>query len=73
MNENKLNLTQFTQICIFAASYVIFKTYLNEKNIEKLNNINVMMGHSLGEYTALACSNKISLKDCSLILKKEVN
>ena len=29
-----------------------------------------MMGHSLGEYTALACSNKISLKDCSLILKK---
>ena len=32
-----------------------------------------MMGHSLGEYTALACSNKISLKDCSLILKKEVN
>tara|TARA_B100000925_G_C21989850_1_gene466283 strand:- start:1355 stop:2017 length:663 start_codon:yes stop_codon:yes gene_type:complete len=29
-----------------------------------------MLGHSLGEYTALACSNKISLKDCSLILKK---
>jgi malonyl CoA-acyl carrier protein transacylase len=28
------------------------------------------MGHSLGEYTALACSNKISLKDCSIILKK---
>ena len=29
-----------------------------------------MMGHSLGEYTALACSNKINLKDSSLILKK---
>ena len=29
-----------------------------------------MLGHSLGEYTALACSNKISLKDCCLILKK---
>ena len=28
-----------------------------------------MMGHSLGEYTALACSNKISLKECSTILK----
>ena len=67
--ENKLNLTKFTQICIFATSYVIFKTYITEKdyNVEKTN---VMMGHSLGEYTALACSNKISLKDCSLILKK---
>tara|TARA_B100000963_G_scaffold358883_1_gene384658 strand:+ start:814 stop:1728 length:915 start_codon:yes stop_codon:yes gene_type:complete len=66
---NKLDLTQFTQICIFATSYVIFKTYLNEADLD-INNINVMMGHSLGEYTALACSNKISLKDCSNILKK---
>ena len=66
---NKLDLTQFTQICIFATSYVIFKTYLNETDFQ-LNNINVMMGHSLGEYTSLACSNKISLKDCSIILKK---
>ncbi len=67
--ENKLNLTQFTQICIFACSYVIFKTYINEKNID-INNVKVMMGHSLGEYTALACSKKIHLKDCCLILKK---
>ncbi len=68
-NEGKkLDLTQFTQICIFATSYVIFKTYLSETDL-KLNNINIMMGHSLGEYTALACSNKISLKECSMILK----
>ena len=68
-NEGKkLDLTQFTQICIFATSYVIFKTYLSEKDL-KFNNINIMMGHSLGEYTALACSNKISLKECSTILK----
>ena len=66
--EKKLDLTQFTQICIFATSYVIFKTYLSETDL-KLNNINIMMGHSLGEYTALACSNKISLKECSTILK----
>ena len=67
--DNKLDLTQFTQICIFASSYVIFKVYINESNL-KLDDINVMLGHSLGEYTALACSNKISLKECSLILKK---
>ena len=66
--EKKLDLTQFTQICIFATSYVIFKTYLSETDLN-LNNINIMMGHSLGEYTALACSNKISLKECSTILK----
>ena len=28
------------------------------------------MGHSLGEYSALACSKKLDLKECCLILKK---
>ena len=28
-----------------------------------------MMGHSLGEYTALACSNKLSLRESCIILK----
>ena len=67
--DNKLDLTQYTQICIFASSYVIFTTYANEVGLQA-KNINVMMGHSLGEYTALACSKKISLKECCLILKK---
>ena len=68
-NHNKLNLTQFTQISIFATSVSIFKTLQNEKFFKDLN-IKVMLGHSLGEYTALACSNKLSLKESSLILKK---
>tara|TARA_B100000963_G_scaffold253875_1_gene222456 strand:+ start:1932 stop:2843 length:912 start_codon:yes stop_codon:yes gene_type:complete len=68
-NNDILNLTKFTQISIFAASFTIFKIYCNETNFNN-ESINIMMGHSLGEYTALACSNKISLKDCSLILKK---
>ena len=67
--KKQLDLTEFTQICIFASSYVIYKTYAQEKGLD-ISNINVLMGHSLGEYTALACSNKISLKDCSIILKK---
>ncbi len=67
--ENKLNLTQFTQICIFTASYVIFKTFSTENGLNN-EKIELMLGHSLGEYTALACSNRISLRDCSLILKK---
>ncbi len=68
-NDDRLNLTQFTQIAIFTASYTIFKVYFSETDID-LKDINVMMGHSLGEYTALACCDRISLKDCSLILKK---
>ncbi len=69
-NEDKsLDITKYTQICIFAASYVIFKTFIEENNF-KIDKANVMMGHSLGEYTALTCSNKLSLKECSLILKK---
>ena len=67
--DDKLNLTQFTQISIFTASYTLFKVYCFESNINR-DAINVMMGHSLGEYTALACCDRISLKDCSLILKK---
>ena len=66
--DNKLNLTQFTQICLFASSYVIFQTYVSERGID-IENIKIMMGHSLGEYTALACSKKINLKDCCKILK----
>ncbi len=68
--DNKLiDNTKYTQICIFASSLMIFKTLENESIIDN-SSIDVMLGHSLGEYTALACSNKINLKDCCLILKK---
>ncbi len=67
-DEDKLNLTKYSQICIFACSYIIFQTYINEKNVS-IDDLNIMMGHSLGEYTALACSNKLNLKESCLILK----
>ncbi len=68
-NNNLINETKYTQISIFAISYIIFKTLICQKFLE-LSSIDVMLGHSLGEYTALACSEKISLKDACLILKK---
>lgn len=68
--DNELiDKTKYTQICIFASSLMIFKTLENENIIDN-SLIEVMLGHSLGEYTALACSNKIDLKDCCLILKR---
>ncbi len=66
--KKRLDLTKFTQICIFASSYVIFRIYMNEKNLSTIDT-NIMLGHSLGEYTALACSNRVSLKEISIILK----
>ena len=68
--DNKLiDNTKYTQICIFASSLMIFKSLINENIIDN-SSIEIMLGHSLGEYTALACSNKIDLEDCCLILKK---
>ncbi len=71
-NSDNLNITSFTQISIFAASVCIYRTFEKENSILS-SDINFMLGHSLGEYTALACSNKISLKECSHVLKKRGN
>jgi len=68
-NDKELDITKYTQISIFASSVIIFKTIQKELDL-KSSSIDVMMGHSLGEYSALACSDKLSLKDACLVLKK---
>ena len=67
--KDKIDNTENTQPAIFLVGYSIFKLLKKEFNID-LNRAEFFAGHSLGEYTALACSNKLSLKDASLILKK---
>ena len=60
--ENELKLTQNTQPSILLVSYAIFSVLKNEYNFN-LENIKYFAGHSLGEYSALLCSNALNFKD----------
>ena len=66
--KNDLDLTINTQPAIFLVSYSIFQVIKLEHNIN-LNNAKYFAGHSLGEYSALACANYLSFSDTIKILK----
>ncbi|MBI04464.1 MAG: hypothetical protein CMI96_01445 [Pelagibacteraceae bacterium] len=65
--DNLLNITNYTQICLFAASLSIFKAIDSIINIKDIG-IDTMLGHSLGEYSSLVASNKLDVKECSKLL-----
>ena len=65
----KLNITEFTQICIYTASISIFMVIKEIYSEKFLNKIKFVAGHSLGEYSALSASDTISLLDCAKLLK----
>jgi len=66
--KNELDLTENTQPAIFLVSYSIFQTVSKEFNID-LNKAHSFAGHSLGEYSALCCSESLSFSDTIRILK----
>ena len=66
--KDKLNLTENTQPSIFLVGYSIFQILKKEFNIN-LNKANFFAGHSLGEYTAIACAEGLSFSDTLRILK----
>ena len=63
-----LHQTQFTQISIFAVSISLFQVLKKHLDISGLK-INFMLGHSLGEYSALCAANYFTIKDCAYLLK----
>ena len=65
--ENELKLTQNTQPSILVVSYSIFSVLKNEFDFN-LKDIKYFAGHSLGEYSALLCSNALSFKDALHLL-----
>ena len=68
-DNDKLNQTNFTQIAIFSVSTVIYKTLIDQIGIDIINP-KIVIGHSLGEYSALVASNVLSLSDASNLIKK---
>ena len=67
--ENKLNLTENTQPAIFLASYCIFKI-IKEEFGYNFKKFKYFAGHSLGEYSALACVGSINFEDTLKILQR---
>ncbi len=66
--KEELELTSNTQPAIFLISYSIFQVVKKEFNID-LHKAKFFAGHSLGEYSAIACAGYLSFKDTIKILK----
>ena len=67
--EDQLNLTENTQPAIFLASYCIFEIIRKEFGYD-FKKFKYFAGHSLGEYSALACVGSINFEDTLKILQK---
>ena len=67
-SDGSLDITQYTQLAIFCASMSIYSVFKEEIDLSSLK-IKYMLGHSLGEYSALTASETLSLKECSKLLK----
>ena len=66
--KNDLDLTINTQPAIFLVSYSIFNAIKKEHNIN-LNKGKFFAGHSLGEYSALACAGYLNFSDALKTLR----
>ena len=65
----ELNKTENTQPSIFLISYAIFEVLKKENKIN-LEKIKYFAGHSLGEYSALACSGSLQFEETIRLLKE---
>ncbi len=63
-----LDQTENTQPAIFLASYAIFQAIKKETSFD-FNKASFFAGHSLGEYSALACSDAIGFEETIKLLK----
>tara|TARA_B100001057_G_scaffold21046_1_gene19481 strand:- start:9924 stop:10865 length:942 start_codon:yes stop_codon:yes gene_type:complete len=65
--SEQLQLTKNTQPAILTVSYSIFKVFKNEFDND-LSSFKYFAGHSLGEYSALVCSESLTFTDAIYLL-----
>ena len=65
--EDQLQLTKHAQPAILTVSYSIFKVLKEEFNFN-FKEFKYFAGHSLGEYSALVCSNSLKFNDALFLL-----
>jgi [acyl-carrier-protein] S-malonyltransferase len=65
--EEQLQLTKNTQPAILTVSYSIFKIMKTEFGVN-FNSFKYFAGHSLGEYSALVCSESLDINDALYLL-----
>ena len=65
--DSDLKLTKNTQPAILTVSYAIFKVLRDEFNYD-LKFTKYFAGHSLGEYSALVCSDSLKFNDALYLL-----
>ena len=66
---DELTLTQNTQPAIMTVSLAILEVLKKEFNFD-IKTVNFCAGHSLGEYTALAATSSLSIREVAVLLKK---
>ncbi len=67
--ESELQLTENTQPAILTVSYSIFKVLKEEFNFD-FSSFKYFAGHSLGEYSALVCSDSLMFEDALYLLNE---
>ena len=67
--KDKLDLTENTQPAIFLVTFSIFQVLKKETSFD-LNSAKYFAGHSLGEYSALACAEALTFSQTIQLLQK---
>jgi len=67
--KDKLDLTENTQPAIFLVTFSIFQVLKKETSFD-LNSAKYFAGHSLGEYSALACAEALTFSQTIELLQK---